>query len=188
MSGLSRKNITLCGVKHAGKSSAAKALSELTGSLFSDSDDALRELYCRESGKELSVREIYRELGEEGFRKLEVRALRNLFQEGTFRILALGGGVLSNPFLTSEDRKNMGYLCCIDVPDEVAYERVVRGGLPPFLNGKENPYKAFCEMNQSRRSVFREAADLIVEPAPEGSPEETAKIIISNYEMETGNE
>ena len=56
MNSLFLKNITLCGIKHAGKSSAAKALSELTGLPYADSDDALQELYCSETGTGLSVR------------------------------------------------------------------------------------------------------------------------------------
>ena len=36
------KNITLCGVKHAGKTTAANALAKLTGLPFADSDDALQ--------------------------------------------------------------------------------------------------------------------------------------------------
>lgn len=177
------KNITLCGVKHAGKTTAAKALSELTGLPFADSDDALQELYCTETGQDLSVREIFRTLGEEGFRQLEVRALRKLFSGDGKMIVALGGGVLSNPFLTEDDRKTFGFLCTVDVPDQLAYERIVQNGIPPFLSGKEDPFQALCEMNRSRRSIFREHADFIVEikNASEAIPEITAEKILSAY-------
>lgn len=177
-----RNTITLCGVKHAGKSSAAAALSKLTGFPCFDSDDTLREVYSRESGESLSVREIYRKLGEEAFRRLEVRALRSLFTEGSGRIIALGGGVLSNPFLSGVDRENMGFLCCIDVSDRIAYERILAGGLPPFLQEKADPFQAFCEMNSVRRTVFRREADLIIESDPETTPEKTAEKIMFAYQ------
>ncbi|MBE6406625.1 MAG: hypothetical protein E7040_11490 [Lentisphaerae bacterium] len=180
----SRKNITLCGIKHAGKTSAAKALSALTGMPFADSDDALKELYCKETGTDLTVRAIFQTLGESGFRQLEVRALRDLFSGNECMIIALGGGVLSNPFLTEEDRKNFGFLCCLDVQDEVAYQRIIQNGLPPFLKDKPDPFQALCEMNRSRREMFREYADFIVEigDAGEATPEKTAEKILAAYE------
>ena len=104
------KNITLCGVKHAGKTTAANALAVLTGLPFTDSDDALQMLYCKESGRDLTVREIFQTLGEDGFRRLEMRALRNLFSGDGSKIIALGGGVLSNPFFTEDDRRELGFL------------------------------------------------------------------------------
>lgn len=183
MNPLFLKNITLCGIKHAGKSSAAKALAELTGKPFADSDDVLKELYCSETGTDLSVRDIFRTLGEHGFRQLEVRALRKLFSGNEGLITALGGGVLSNPFLTEADRDSFGFLCCLDVNDEIAYARILQNGLPPFLQEKSDPFAALCEMNRIRRAVFREHADFIVEigDSDEATPEKTAEKIYSAY-------
>ncbi len=177
------KNITLCGVKHAGKTTAANALAKLTGLPFADSDDALQVLYYHETGSDLSVREIFRTLGEEGFRRLEMRALRNLFSGDGKKIVALGGGVLTNPFFTEDDREKLGFLCCVDVPDKVAYQRIMKNGLPPFLREKTDPFGAFCEMNQTRRAVFRSQADFILEitNGSEAIPEQTAERILSAY-------
>ena len=179
----SRKNITLCGIKHAGKTSAAKALSALTGMPFADSDDTLKELYGKETGTDLTVREIFQTLGESGFRQLEVRALRELFSGNSGVIIALGGGVLSNPFLTDNDRKNFGFLCCLDVQDEVAYQRIIQNGLPPFLKDKPDPFQALCEMNLNRREMFRKYADFIVDAgeAKDATPEKTAEKILAAY-------
>ena len=175
------KNITLCGVKHAGKTTAALALSKLTGKPCSDTDDALKNLYRTETGRDLSVREIFRNLGETEFRKLEMRAIRKLFSGNDGMITALGGGVLSNPFLTADDRKMFGFLCCLDVKDEVAYERIVKNGLPPFLQEKPDPFQALCEMNRTRRTVFRKQADLLLETTAESTPETTAEKILAAY-------
>ena len=178
-----QKNITLCGIKHAGKTSAAKALSARTGLPFVDSDDVLQELYNRENGTSFSVREIFQTLGETGFRQLEVRALRELFSGNGGMITALGGGVLSNPFLTDSDRDAFGFLCCLDIQDEIAYQRILQNGLPPFLKEKSDPFQALCEMNRTRRAAFREHADFIVEitDAADATPEKTAEKILSAY-------
>ncbi len=175
------KNITLCGIKHAGKTTAAQQLSKQTGKPCFDTDDALQELYCAETGKNMSVREIFRELGETEFRKLEMCAIRELFSENDGMITALGGGVLSNPFLTEEDRSMFGFLCCLDVKDEIAYERIIKNGLPPFLQDKSDPFQALCEMNRNRREIFRKQADFILEIAGESTPESTAEKIIAAY-------
>ena len=179
-----RKNITICGIKHAGKTSAARALAALTGLGCSDSDDALGVLFRMETGKQASVREIYLELGETEFRKLEVRALRKLFSAACPGIIALGGGVLSNPFLSNEDRENFGFLCCLDVRDETAYRRILACGLPPFLKDKTDPFAALCEMNAARRSAFRLYADIVIQAddIPDVTPEKTAERILSAYE------
>lgn len=176
------KNITLCGIKHSGKSSAAKALSRLTGLPFADSDDVLQELFHSETGKSASVREIYQELGEEKFRQLEVRALRKLFSCQERKITALGGGVLSNPYLSDMDRSGFGFLCFLDAEDEIAYQRILRNGLPPFLEKAENPFMAFCEMNTSRREIFRSKADFILKITDKNTtPQLSAERILSAY-------
>ena len=71
----------------------------------------------------------------------------------------------------------------MDVPDEVAYQRIMKNGLPPFLRDKADPFGAFCEMNQTRRAVFRSQADFIVEitNGAEAVPEKTAERILSAY-------
>ena len=155
----------------------------MTDMPFADSDDLLQSLYNNENGTGLSVREIFRLLGETEFRKLEIRALRELFSGNSRKIIALGGGVLSNPFLTDADRNAFGFLCCLDVNDALAYERIQANGLPPFLQEKADPFASFCEMNRSRREIFRKQADFIVVigDGTDTTPEITAGKILAAY-------
>ena len=157
-------SITLCGIKHAGKSAVSRELARFTGLTAFDTDDFLRLAFEQESGKSLTVREIYKLLGEEAFRQKEAAVIRELTQRHPLGIFALGGGALSNPFFTAEDRKKLGFICCLDVPDEVAYRRVAREGLPPFLQGEKDPFGAFCRMNDARREVFRREAHACIVP------------------------
>ena len=172
------ENINICGIKHAGKSSAANALGTSLSVPWVDSDDILREEYNYTTGSNLSVREIYRTLGEEKFRKFEAEILRKLWEYEEKSIIALGGGALSNPFLTPEDLKNAGMIVCIDVPDKIAYERIVRKGLPPFLQKEENPFEAFRTMNEDRRAVFNKMAHLIIHADGKSSPDTNAEAIL----------
>ena len=171
------ENINICGIKHAGKSSAANALGALLNVPWVDSDDVLRVEYNYRTESHLSVREIYRKLGEEDFRKFEADILRKLWEYEEKSIIALGGGALNNPFLTSADLKNAGLFFCIDVPDKIAFERIMRKGLPPFLQGEKDPFAAFCRMNEERRSLFRDKAHLFIQADGKSSPESNAFLI-----------
>jgi len=181
-------SIALCGIKHSGKTSVASALARITGGTFFDTDEFLAALFAARTERTLTVREIYRELGETRFRLLEAEAVRLLpaGQNGG-RIVALGGGVLTNPNFTPEDRASLGFLCWLDTPDDVAYERILRNGLPPFLAREADPRTAFGKMNDERRIVFRKNADLAIRPEPESTPEETARAILSIYQKRTGS-
>lgn len=184
---MNSKSIALCGIKHAGKSAAAAALAELLQWDFFDTDDFLMELFAARSGRSLAVRQIYRELGEIRFRLLETEALRLLPAGKNGRVAALGGGVLTNPNFTEEDRAALGFLVWLDTPDSVAYERILRTGLPPFLAKEADPRAAFEKMNEERRAVFRKNADFVLRPGPQSTPEETARIILSAYRERTSS-
>ena len=183
-----KESIALCGIKHSGKSSAAAALAKLLQWDLVDTDDFLMELFAARNGRTLSVREIYRELGETRFRLLEAEAIRILpAGHNGGRIVALGGGVLTNPNFTREDRASLGFLVWLDTPDDTAYERILRTGLPPFLAREADPRAAFGKMNDERRTVFRKNADLAIRPKPEDTPEEIAQTILSTYQKRTGS-
>lgn len=181
------ENINICGIKHAGKSSAANALGALLNVQWVDSDDVLREEYNYASGKNLTVREIYSTLGEEAFRKFEAEILRKLWEYDDKGIIALGGGALNNPFLTEEDLKNAGMIVCIDVDDRIAFERILKKGLPPFLQQEEDPFSAFRKMNEKRREFFQKMAHLIIHADGKSSPYTNAQMIIRSCEKRWKN-
>lgn len=182
----SAESIALCGIKHSGKSSVASALASILQWEFFDTDEFLKSLFAARTGRDLSVREIYKEMGETRFRLLEAEAVRLLPAGRTGgRIVALGGGVLTNPNFTADDRASLGFLCWLDTPDSVAYDRILKNGFPPFLAQEADPFEAFCKMNGERRIVFRKKADAVVRPEAESTPEETARIILSMYRERT---
>lgn len=157
-------SITLCGIKHAGKSAVSRELARFTNLNCYDTDEYLQKTFEKETGEKRSVREIYSLLGEDSFRQKEAQAIRELTHTHPLAIFALGGGALSNGYFTAEDRKKLGFICCLDVPDDVAYHRVAREGLPPFLQGESDPFAAFCKMNDARREVFHKEAHACIVP------------------------
>lgn len=176
--------LALCGIKHCGKSSSGKALAALLAADFIDSDEALFELWHRRhpGSSETSVREIYRAIGEEEFRRLEADALTEIASRPGAQVVALGGGALSNGFVTAEILAGLGSIIWIDVPDWVAWSRVCAGGLPPFLSSAADPQAEFARSNAARRQVFENCAALKIIPEPADSPRDTALRILAALE------
>lgn len=169
--------ITLCGIKHAGKTTAGKALAKKLDLPFADTDDILRDLYNARHNSNLSVREIFKTIGADPFRQLEAEAIRSL--AGRNGVFALGGGALSNPYVKAKERKLLGFLCALNITNRTAYERIEAEGLPPFLQDKKNPFRAFCESNTERRRLFRLYANATISAGP--TPDDSAQKILNAY-------
>lgn len=82
--------ISLTGFMGCGKSSIGKILSEKLGFRFIDLDSWTEEHEGR------SVRRIFTENGEAGFRRIETAALGEVIEEEGDIVLALGGGTLTS--------------------------------------------------------------------------------------------
>ena len=164
------RRVALCGIKHCGKSRLGLALSKALGVPFFDTDELLQAE--ADAGK--PVRALYKEVGEARFRELEAETVRKFTASAPQRaVVALGGGVISNPVLSPDDLHALGLIVWLDVPVPTAFERMAREGFPPFLADKVDPFGEFNRICDARRSVFRAAADAVLE-LPEVLPAEEA--------------
>jgi shikimate kinase len=162
------RRVVLCGVKHCGKTCLGTALAKTLGVPFFDTDALLEA----DAGK--PVRALYKEVGEARFRELEAETIRKFIAGAPVpAVVALGGGVVSNPCLTPDDLHTLGLIVWMDVPVPTAFERMAREGLPPFLADKPDPSVEFNRICAVRRPVFRAAADAVLE-LPEVLPVEEA--------------
>lgn len=172
-----------CGIKHCGKSTLGKLTARIFGLDFADTDEELEKAYLLQTGEKSDCRTIFREHGEEYFRQLEADTIRKL-SCGKVQVIALGGGVASNPFLTADELKKLGFWIFIDVPPGVAYKRILRHGLPPFLQNSGDPEEAFLKLYNERTPRFRELADMIYGIREERSPEEEAEDLTEKIRKE----
>jgi len=162
------RRVALCGIKHCGKSCLGIALAKALGVPFFDTDELLED----DAGK--PVRALYKEVGEQRFRELEAETVRKFIASAPSpAVVALGGGVVSNPFLTPDDLRALGLIVWMDVPVPTAFERMAREGFPPFLADKPDPFGEFNRICDARRPVFRAAADAVLE-LPQVLPVEEA--------------
>lgn len=95
MNGEAAGRVSLIGLRGSGKTSVGEALARLRDCTVVDLDQQLVDLHAKESGQAAGeAGELLQTLGEEAFRQLESRALRQvLARKGDF-VLATGGGVV----------------------------------------------------------------------------------------------
>jgi shikimate kinase len=167
------QTIFIAGPKHAGKTSAARALAALYSCGFIDLD----EVIARRSGK--SPRTLYGE-GPEIFRKAEAEALAALFEPAaedgvnSQKIVALGGGLIDNPgALALLEHAESSLVVYLAVSAGTAWKRICGGGeLPPFLR-TGNPQETHCALHKRRSAAYRKLARITIE-AEGKSPREIA--------------
>jgi shikimate kinase len=156
--------IFLAGFMGAGKTAAGRALASLLGYSFLDLDALIEE----RAGK--SVREIFTQLGEQEFRRLESEAIRSL-GELKLAVVALGGGAYqSEPNRAA--LRTLGATVWLDCPFEVCLERIKGGTSRPLVAGDGD----LRELFDGRRAAYS-AADYIVETGSLSLEKVAAQII-----------
>ena len=181
-------NIVICGMKHCGKSTHGQFLARKLSCPFLDTDDLLEAKFFELEKNPLNSREIYNLHGEDYFRQLEVDVIHSLIDaadKDKTQVIALGGGVPSNPKLGAE-LKNLGNFVFLKNDLDVLYKRIVRKGLPGFLQG-ENPYEKFLKLYSERERRYIELSDLTIEFDKDVAVKEAGYIILGKIE-ETFNE
>jgi len=157
--------LLLGGFMASGKTTVGRILAGRLRMPFLDADEEI----ARRAGR--SVRAIFAEVGEEGFRCLEAETVRDLLSLRRVGI-ALGGGALTDPALREEIRRR-GTLVVLGVSAPAALERAAaEPGRRPLL---EDPARA--EALLASREAAYASGHLRVET--EGlSPEAVAEAIL----------
>ena len=152
-------NIVLTGYMGSGKSSVGKKLAEKLGRTYIDVDE-----YIVESEKK-TIPQIFDESGEEGFRAIETRALRELHNKyfGNAIIATGGGAVLrqENIDILSE----MGNVFYLFADVETTFNRVKGDTNRPLLSSsdEEELRKKIETMIGQRRGYYEISADFFVD-------------------------
>src|SRR5215472_8255590 len=128
----STRGIFLVGFMGAGKTSVGRALANRLGRAFQDLDDII------ERSQGTSVAGIFAEAGENGFRSIESRVLRELLaaNEGELgkAIVALGGGAFAQPQNRNALQQAGAITILLEAPLEELWRRCQQDG-----SGKARP-------------------------------------------------
>lgn len=164
--------LILVGIKHCGKSSVGKILSEKLSVPFYDTDSVI----CKMTGK--TPREIFVESGEDSFKKAEQNACKKIVSELEQKksaVIATGGGICNNK-IALDELKKIGQFLFLFVNEETAFFRISKEisveegkllNLPAFI-AKKNPQNMedvraiFHEFYEERTKLYQNIADIHV--------------------------
>lgn len=185
-------SIILMGIKHCGKSTQGRIISKKLSVPFFDTDDVIFEM----TGK--TPRQIYTELGNEGFQEAEEKACLFLLEKINSSaeknaVIATGGGICGNK-KALDVLKKIGTFVFLKTPERIASFRVLREisvaqdgtllNVPAFIE-KKNPRsvadakKIFHDFFIERECIYEQLADVVIDMSSSSKEANAAKIIES---------
>lgn len=145
-------NIVLCGMMGCGKTTVARALSNLLGWEWVDTDEWIVRHYGQISG-------IFAQKGEGYFRDLETEAVRAL-PSGVDTVVSVGGGLV----LKAENvrlLKEQGKIVYLEASKETLQRHLEGDSTRPLLAGEALSAR-LDELLSARSAIYEGAADVVV--------------------------
>jgi len=142
------KPIILVGMMGSGKSALAKKCAELSGVSAFDSDQEVE----RRAG--CSIRDIFKNDGEQRFRVLEREVVGALLDRGPCLIATGGGAILDQQ--TRALMKDKAVSVWLDVPVDELYARIQGDASRPLLQ-TEDPKAALADLLAQRVEYYKQA-------------------------------
>lgn len=120
-------NLILFGFKGSGKTHFGKLLAHQSGRPFIDTDDLIVEIFGQ---KDLTVRQVYHQVGEAEYRILESEAIYRL-SEHQNSVIALGAGAILNP-VNRQQLEELGTLIYLETSLETLIKRKIDSAVGPI--------------------------------------------------------
>jgi len=164
--------VILIGPMGSGKTTIGSLLAEKLGLSFRDTDHLIEE----QEGK--TVSQIFLDQGEDAFRAIEKRVLREeLLTDGT--VLSLGGGAPISMDAQSALRAIASHIIFLDISLSTVAPRIgFNRDRPLLLN---NPRGQWQTLMEARRPIYEAIADATIN-VDDKSEEEIVTIVLSSLE------
>lgn len=162
------KNIVLIGFMGTGKTSIGRILAKRLDRPLIDTDAKIEQ----DQGKKIS--EIFAEVGEDGFRKIEQETIEEVSRrEGV--IISTGGGSVLRKANVKALRRN-GIVIALTASPEVIIERVSRKKTRPLLERADRD-EFIRNLMEERKPFYHNAANLVIDTSGNALHEVTRKIV-----------
>ena len=150
-------NIVLIGFRGTGKSTVGKLLAQRLERDFVDSDK------CIESAAGKTIKSIFEDVGEKGFRKIEADIITELSKMDNTVISAGGGVVLKEENV--KILKSNGFLILLEATPEIIHNRITQDEKTtqqrPSLTEKK-PLDEIKHLITKREHAYKNAADYTI--------------------------
>ncbi|HWB72088.1 MAG TPA: shikimate kinase [Egibacteraceae bacterium] len=165
------RNIVLIGLMGTGKSAVGQILAEDLGRSFADTDAMVEA----EAGQ--SVAELFAQVGERGFRRLEAEAVRRV-SALRGQVVAVGGGAVLDPSNVTHLRAT-GDLVLLDAEPATLAERLAgeQGKTRPLLDGAADPVARLAELRVARNAAYRRCAAHTVDTTARSPKQVAAEVL-----------
>ena len=144
------KKFFIVGMPASGKSRLGKYISSITNLIFLDLDNEI------EKKLDTKVKDIFKINGENFFRKIETKTLKEIIENKNNFILATGGGTPCFNENMSLINKS-GISIFIDVKREILHERISRNDKRPLLNGTLSLDMKLSDMYKERINYYKKS-------------------------------
>lgn len=164
--------VILIGPMGSGKTTIGSLLAEKLGLAFRDTDHLIEER------EEKPVSQIFLDQGEDAFRAIEKKVLRDeLLTDGT--VLSLGGGAPISIDAQSALRAISSYIIFLDISLSTVVPRIgFNRDRPLLLNNPRGQWQSLMEV---RRPIYEALADVTIN-VDDKSEEEIVTIALSSLE------
>ena len=149
----------------SGKTSVSRVVAKRAGLPLIDIDAYIEQTQGR------SIKQIFADEGEEGFRRIETQAMAVLAYEPK-SIISRGGGAC-NSAINRGILKALGTVVYLKVPLEEAIARISDPSTRPLLNGE----RPVSEIYEERMPLYRDAADITINTAGKGIGGNVSQVI-----------
>lgn len=149
-----RASIVLIGFMATGKTTISKLLSKRLNRELVDTDKTIEEKIG------MTISEIFEEYGEDEFRDIESRIVKELKDEEGL-VISSGGGVCLREGNIRNIRENHKAIL-LEASSEVIFERVSRNSNRPVLKGKTD-LASIEKIIEMRKPSYRRCAHIVID-------------------------
>lgn len=169
-----KNNIVLIGFMGCGKSTVGKMLAEKMEYQFIDTDALI------EQNAKKTINEIFAAHGEEYFRDLETKTIKDMEETMSKAVISTGGGMPLRE-MNAELLKKLGFVVYLRVQGKTVEKRLEGDTTRPLLQG-DNVSDKIEQLITYRDPIYEYGAHMVVD-VDLMSAEEISEEIMRNYEI-----